>query len=350
VLSSPARRRAEQHEREIVCSLNLWETYTREEAHDIFQPDTTFTPQTGTWGLQGIVGIANSPGDFVFFVTFGSSQGAHDFDEEISEDGVLTWQSQPRQRLDTPRIQQFIDHDDLKNSIHLFLRTSNNLSYTYFGRLGYLEHDPKREAPVHFSWQLMDWPPSPAVLQSLGIVPATPQDPVTPILATPDTLTETPPPKVGTGGSGGGAGGTHATHLGQDAKNRKLGLAGEKLVLIYERHRLTAAGRADFAAHIVHVAVVEGDSAGYDIRSFNADGTDRHIEVKTTGGPASNAFFISPNEIEFSAKHPDSYVLMRLSGYSDARNSANFYEKPGPISDAFGLTPTEYRARLLPSS
>ena len=47
----------------------------------------------------------------------------------------------------------------------------------------------------------------------------------------------------------------------------------------------------------MHLAVVEGDSAGYDVRSFNVDGTERHIEVKTTGGPATNAFFISPNEV-----------------------------------------------------
>jgi hypothetical protein len=50
----------------------------------------------------------------VFFVTYGTSQGAHDFVEDINEEGVLTWQSQPRQRLDTPRIQQFISHDDLR--------------------------------------------------------------------------------------------------------------------------------------------------------------------------------------------------------------------------------------------
>ena len=50
------------------------------------------------------------------------------------------------------------------------------------------------------------------------------------------------------------------------------------------------------------MAIVKGDSAGYDIRSFNLDGSDRHIEVKSTAGPASNAFYISPNEIAFSEK------------------------------------------------
>src|SRR5687768_11197628 len=78
-------------------SLRLWESYTREEVHDIFEPTTLFTPQTGKWGLPGIVRLSETDGDFIFFVTFGSSQGNHDFDEAITEDGVLTWQSQPRQ-------------------------------------------------------------------------------------------------------------------------------------------------------------------------------------------------------------------------------------------------------------
>ena len=48
--------------------------------------------------------------------------------------------------------------------------------------------------------------------------------------------------------SGAGPGvGKHAYLLGQDAKNRKLGLAGENLVLKYEHDRLTAAGRMDLA-------------------------------------------------------------------------------------------------------
>jgi hypothetical protein len=83
-------------------NLELWQTYSRQEVHEIFSPDTAFTPQTGTWGLQGIVKFPERPGSFVFFVTFGTRQGDHDFDESISDYGVLTWQSQPKQRLKTP--------------------------------------------------------------------------------------------------------------------------------------------------------------------------------------------------------------------------------------------------------
>lgn len=330
-------------------SLELWKTYDRRAVHDIFEPHTTFAPQTGTWGLQGIVRLQESPDDFVFFVTFGKSQGAHNFDEKISDDGVLTWQSQPKQKLDTPVIQRFIGHDDLTANIHLFLRTTTNEPYTYLGRLGYLGHDSTREQPVHFTWQLMDWPPPAPVVNNLGLVTVPGNEPVTPVDPRRDSLTQTPPPKTKPGAGKGGAGGVKATLPGQDAKNRALGLAGEKLVIMHEKARLAAAGRRDLADAILHVAVVEGDSAGYDIRSFEADGSVRHIEVKTTAGPASNAFFISPNEIDFSDKHPKSYILIRVHGYDRVTNSGNYYEQRGSVSAAFQLTPTEYRAKLRPA-
>jgi hypothetical protein len=130
--------------------LRPYEDYSREEVHDIFAPDSIFTPQSGTWDIQGIVPILDRSGDFVFFVTLGQEQSGHVFDEGITEDDVLTWQSQPRQGLSHPQIQKFIEHDELKNSIYLFLRTRGGAKYTYLGELKYLSHDAERENPVYF--------------------------------------------------------------------------------------------------------------------------------------------------------------------------------------------------------
>ena len=103
------------------------------------QLETKFTPQAGTWGLQGIVRIPDRAADWVFFVTFGQVQGEHEFDEAFGMrplllrlvarfDGVLSWQSQPAQRLDDEVIREFIGHDDRINNIHLFIRTARTLS------------------------------------------------------------------------------------------------------------------------------------------------------------------------------------------------------------------------------
>lgn len=95
------------------------------------------------------------------------------------------------------------------------------------------------------------------------------------------------------------------------------------------------------------MAVIEGDSAGYDVKSFEADGSPRYIEVKTTRGPASTAFFVSPNQVEFSSKHHDTYVLIRVFYYSDRNDSGRYYEVPGPLTDTFRLDATEFRASLV---
>lgn len=331
-----------------MAQLELWKTYDRRAVHDIFEPETRFTPQSGSWGLWGIIRLRSSPDDFVFFVTFGQSQSGHEFDESVSEDAVLTWQSQPAQDLANRTIRQFIAHEHLTSSIYLFLRTSLRADYTYMGRLGYLDHDPDREKPVHFAWQLLDGTPPPSVLDSMGLQLVPPAEPMKPITVEPGQLIPIPKPqRRQQERRNQGVRGRRAILPGQDAHNSALGLAGELLVLEHERRILQAAGREDLADLVVHTSVVEGDSAGFDIRSFNPDGTDRHVEVKTTSGPASNAFYISPNEVDFSTKHPESYVLVRVSGYDSHTNSANFYEQSGPVTASFLLTASEYRARLL---
>ena len=77
-------------------TLTLYEDYTREEVHNIFDPFGPYTHQAGTCGLQGIVKIPHRNDDFVFFVTYGQSQSGNDFNESITQDGILTWQSQPK--------------------------------------------------------------------------------------------------------------------------------------------------------------------------------------------------------------------------------------------------------------
>ena len=342
-------------------NLELWQTYSREEVHDIFTPDTAFTPQAGTWGLQGIVKVPERPGSFVFFVTFGQSQGDFDFDESITTDGVLTWQSQPKQRLLDPTIQALIGHDDRTDAIYLFLRTRANVAYTYCGVLGYLVHDEEREQPVHFQWQLLDWPAPAAAIANMGLVlaPMTGDGATSSAMGTAAppapgptfALDEVPPPS----GTKSGATKTKtfkatktAIYPDQDARNKDLGLAGEELVLVEERRRLTAAGRSDLAEKVVHVSVAEGDGAGYDIRSFDGDGDIRHLEVKTTRNGKMSGFFVSPNEVAFSEANPSTFVLVRVFGYDPKAKSGSCYRSHGPLTESFSLMVSEYRASPKP--
>jgi hypothetical protein len=333
-----------------VRPLELWGDYTRSEIHDIFSPDTEFHPGGGTWGMQGLIRVPQRDGDFVFLVSFGRRQAHHDFEESITEDGVLSWQSQPRQGLNDSRVQELISHDDRLNTVHLFLRnTTSPVPYTYLGPLGYLTHDPGRERPVYFDWQLLEWPPPPEVIQRLDLVLAPPADnaehkPPGGRLEHVDP----PPPAPPLSGQRRGAVGASRRPLyaERDARNEVLGRAGEELVVDDEIAKLRRAGRDDLADRVVHVSAVEGDSAGYDVRSFDVDGRPIHIEVKTTRGGKSSAYFLSANELAFSEQNRATYRLYRLFEFDDQRSSAKCFIVQAPLNELFELEPTEYRARL----
>jgi hypothetical protein len=102
----------------------------------------------------------------------------------------------------------------------------------------------------------------------------------------------------------------------RDFRNRALGRAGEELVVEFERERLLALDRSDLAREVRWVAAEEGDGAGYDVRSFDAVGRERLIEVKTTNGSARTPFFLSRNERELAKERPSDWRLYRVHEFS----------------------------------
>ncbi|MCL2714469.1 MAG: DUF3883 domain-containing protein [Alphaproteobacteria bacterium] len=130
---------------------------------------------------------------------------------------------------------------------------------------------------------------------------------------------------------------------GRDARNRLLGQAGEERVLLHEEIRLKAAGRGDLASRIRWVSHLDGDGAGYDIHSFDANGRDRLIEVKTTNGWERTPFFISPHELEVS-EEKENWLLLRVWNF--ARAPKGFELRP-PLDAHVSLMATGYRAELL---
>lgn len=140
-----------------MIKLERFNTYSRKDIHDIFSPDTNFTRGAGYWGISGIIKVPNTQKDYIFLVTYEQRSDTHKFDEGIDENGILTWESQPAQTLQTPQILELINHNHLTDNIYLFLRENKKEDYKYMGCLAYVEHDNQREKPVHFKWQILDW-------------------------------------------------------------------------------------------------------------------------------------------------------------------------------------------------
>ncbi|WP_315754251.1 MULTISPECIES: DUF3883 domain-containing protein [unclassified Bradyrhizobium] len=130
----------------------------------------------------------------------------------------------------------------------------------------------------------------------------------------------------------------------RDARNRALGRAGEERVLAHERSTLLAAGRTDLARQIRWVSDVDGDGAGYDIRSFEPDGRERLIEVKTTNGWERTPFHITRNELAIAEAYRDDWLLVRLWNF--ARDPRAFELRP-PLEAHVSLMATSYQASFL---
>lgn len=133
-------------------------------------------------------------------------------------------------------------------------------------------------------------------------------------------------------------------YLERESRNRSLGLAGELLVMEYEAQRLHGIGAKKFADRVEHISQTKGDGAGFDILSFDGDGRERFIEVKTTAYVAETPFFITPNEMEFSSEQSDKFHLYRLFSF---RDKPQMFVLPGPVAANCLLDPVSYRATLL---
>lgn len=128
---------------------------------------------------------------------------------------------------------------------------------------------------------------------------------------------------------------------GRDERNRVLGRAGEARVLEHERANLSDHGRPDLARQIVWVSEEIGDGAGYDIESFEVDGSRRLIEVKTTNGWQRTPFYISRNELAQADVHRAEWCLVRLYNFS---KGARAFELRPPLDAHVSLTPTTFQA------
>jgi len=128
-------------------------------------------------------------------------------------------------------------------------------------------------------------------------------------------------------------------YLEREQTNSTLGVKGEKLILEYEKWRLTHLGRASLADKIEWVAEYD-DTAGFDILSKNENGTDRFIEVKTTRLSKETPIFFSKNEYNFSLKNQNNFHLYRLFNFND---TPKLFSLKGSFDDFCNKEPVQYK-------
>jgi hypothetical protein len=115
-----------------------------------------------------------------------------------------------------------------------------------------------------------------------------------------------------TTGAGGNGGGTDFDK--KNRRNKLTGNQGEDVVFLAEKIWLQKNGKHSLAKRVEAVCK-SNDGAGYDILSFELDGREKPIEVKSTisKAPAPGAnfkFYLSANEYEQARKIPNFHLYI----------------------------------------
>ncbi len=129
----------------------------------------------------------------------------------------------------------------------------------------------------------------------------------------------------------------------RDAGNRELGAAGESWVLGFERSRLLRSGRDDLAGRVEWTARDRGDGFGYDILSFDPDGRELLVEVKTTRMGKRWPFIVTRNELRVSRERRENYRVYRVFRFG---RDCRVYRLAGAIDEVCELEPRTYVAQV----
>lgn len=132
-------------------------------------------------------------------------------------------------------------------------------------------------------------------------------------------------------------------YLAREASNQSLGLAGEVMIAESEARRLHALGKKSLSRKVEHVARTRGDGLGYDVLSFDEDGRERFIEVKTTAFGEATPFYVSKNELALSKQQADRFHLYRLFSF---RAQPKFFVLSGLIGNHCRLDAVSYLAKF----
>lgn len=128
---------------------------------------------------------------------------------------------------------------------------------------------------------------------------------------------------------------------------KEIGLAGEELIMKLENERLNNAKKPLLADGIVHVSKDLGDGLGYDILSYDVDGAEKYIEVKTTTLKDINAgFIITANELRVAQKNRTKYWIYRIFEFDPNSNSGSVFYLSVDQLKKMHLIPLQYKCEF----
>lgn len=134
-------------------------------------------------------------------------------------------------------------------------------------------------------------------------------------------------------------------YIEEEKKNKALGDLGEQFIydqecMAIKQYKLPKSKQVEWTARD------KGDGYGYDILSYDEDGNEKYIEVKTTCGAKDTTFFITANELERSKLNSENYYLYRVYEFDKKKVQGQYCIRKGSLEELC-MVPVNYRVDLL---
>lgn len=102
----------------------------------------------------------------------------------------------------------------------------------------------------------------------------------------------------------------------KNRNNKRLGDRGELIVFQFEQNKLKNCRKSNLVKEVRHIAK-NSDTAGYDILSFDENGNEIYIEVKSTRSKQGDAnFFLTANELECAKGNMNYWVYIVFEAHT----------------------------------
>lgn len=133
-------------------------------------------------------------------------------------------------------------------------------------------------------------------------------------------------------------------YVEREKRLKQIGELGEQFIFSQEREKVKQY-HLPSNKKVAWVSRDKGDGLGFDILSYDAEGNEMYIEVKTTLGTEDSSFFISANELEKSKLYSANYYLYRVYEF-DMKNVQGKYSVRKGSLEELCLVPQIYRVDL----
>lgn len=125
------------------------------------------------------------------------------------------------------------------------------------------------------------------------------------------------------------------------ASLKQIGDLGEQFIFSQEREKVKKY-KLPSSKQVTWVSRDKGDGLGFDILSYDENGKEMYIEVKTTTGEENTSFYISANELEKSKLYAENYYLYRVYQFDTKTVKGEYSIRKGSLEDLC-LVPQTYR-------